>query len=241
VTELDPDLILLDIMLPDGDGFSVCRRLQANPDTRRIPVIFLTAKGDRDAVVRGFESGGIDYIVKPFDVEVLLARVQTQTTLSRLSRKLQQTLDERTQRLRQANHRLQELSLELARIEERQRRKLAEELHDTTIQQLVLARLLIESGQGRGGEGGSHRAQLIREPSPWRRAGVCRSAIRAGEGLLRDGPGLVASPGLTRPVLSSQAHGANHSHHAQRLGWSGAERHLLSIANGRRSSVGDHR
>lgn len=161
-TELDPDLILLDVMLPDGDGFSVCRWLRANPDTRRIPVIFLTAKGDRDAVVRGFESGGVDYIVKPFDAEVLLARVQTQTTLSRLSRKLQQTLNERTQRLRQANQRLQELSLELARIEERQRRTLAEELHDTTIQQLVLARLLIESGQGTGGEGGGHRAQLIR-------------------------------------------------------------------------------
>src|SRR5262245_50548466 len=69
-----PDLILLDVMMPDIDGFEVCRRLKANADTREIPIIFLTAKTDAVAEVRGFELGAVDYIHKPFDGPRLLDR-----------------------------------------------------------------------------------------------------------------------------------------------------------------------
>ena len=139
-----PDLILLDVMLPDADGYTLCRQLQADAATSRIPVIFLTAKGDEPEIVRGFESGGVDYIVKPFAVAVLLARVATHAMLSQLSRGLWSALDERSERLQQANLRLRELNVEMATLEERQRRQLAQELHDTTIQQLALTRILLE-------------------------------------------------------------------------------------------------
>ncbi|MCF7984585.1 MAG: response regulator [Thiohalocapsa sp.] len=149
-----PDLILLDVMLPDADGFSVCARLKSDKVTEDIPVIFLTAKGHGQEIVHGFEAGGVDYVVKPFDVSVLLARVATHTTLARLSRGLQEALDERTVRLEQANRRLRELNVEMASLEERQRRQLAQELHDTTIQQLVLSRIIIESEETVGERSG---------------------------------------------------------------------------------------
>jgi serine phosphatase RsbU (regulator of sigma subunit)/CheY-like chemotaxis protein len=76
-----PDLILLDVMMPDMDGFEVCRRLKANPDTREIPIIFLTAKTDAVDEVRGFDVGAADYIHKPFDPPNVLARVKTQLAL----------------------------------------------------------------------------------------------------------------------------------------------------------------
>jgi serine phosphatase RsbU (regulator of sigma subunit)/CheY-like chemotaxis protein len=76
-----PDLILLDVMMPDMDGFEVCRRLKANPDTREIPIIFLTAKTDAVDEVRGFDVGAADYIHKPFDPPIVLARVKTQLAL----------------------------------------------------------------------------------------------------------------------------------------------------------------
>jgi phosphoserine phosphatase RsbU/P len=76
-----PDLILLDVMMPDMDGFEVCRRLKENPDTREIPVVFLTAKTDAVDEVKGFEVGAVDYIHKPFSPPVVLARVKTQLAL----------------------------------------------------------------------------------------------------------------------------------------------------------------
>ena len=60
------DLVLLDIMMPRVDGFEVCRRIKADPETRDIPVIFLTAKVDESSLLNGFELGGVDYIKKPF-------------------------------------------------------------------------------------------------------------------------------------------------------------------------------
>src|SRR5262249_55244085 len=76
-----PDLILLDVMMPDMDGFEVCRRLKANPDSGEIPVIFLTAKAEAVDEVKGFEVGAADYIHKPFAAEVVLARVKAQLAL----------------------------------------------------------------------------------------------------------------------------------------------------------------
>ena len=78
VQETQPDLIILDWMLPGVSGIEVCRRLKANSGTRSIPVIMLTARGEEADRVRGLETGADDYVVKPYSVSELMARVRTQ-------------------------------------------------------------------------------------------------------------------------------------------------------------------
>jgi signal transduction histidine kinase len=75
------DLILLDVVLPDIDGFEVCSILKSNPQTQDIPIIFLTAKKEKDSIVKGFQLGAVDYIPKPFSKEELLARVNLHLSL----------------------------------------------------------------------------------------------------------------------------------------------------------------
>jgi CheY-like chemotaxis protein len=77
IRKAEPDLILLDIMMPEMDGYTVCETIKADYSTRHIPVIFLTAKVDINDVVKGFETGGVDYVTKPFNSLELLARVRT--------------------------------------------------------------------------------------------------------------------------------------------------------------------
>jgi CheY-like chemotaxis protein len=77
LAEQDFDLVLLDVMMPEVDGFTVCRRIKEEPRTREIPVIFLTAKGGGEALAEGFESGAIMYINKPFTANKLLTIVNT--------------------------------------------------------------------------------------------------------------------------------------------------------------------
>ncbi len=89
-----PDLILLDIMMPGIDGFEVCRRLKANPDTRKIPVIFLSALDETGDKVRGLQLGAVDYVAKPFQPEEVIARVNTHLTIHRLNSKVQKQRDE---------------------------------------------------------------------------------------------------------------------------------------------------
>jgi len=79
-----PDLILLDIMMPGIDGFETCRLLKADKATADIPVIFITAKDEMESIVKGFQVGGVDYITKPFQHEEVRARVQTHLTIKRL-------------------------------------------------------------------------------------------------------------------------------------------------------------
>lgn len=85
-----PDLILLDIRMPQVDGFEVCRRLKARQETRDIPVIMLTAVNDVEDKIKSFRMGAVDYITKPFQPEELLARVKTHLKISRLSAELAQ-------------------------------------------------------------------------------------------------------------------------------------------------------
>lgn len=89
-----PDLVLLDIMMPEMDGFEVCRRMKTNAAWRSIPVIFLTAKVETESVVEGFELGAVDYVTKPFQAAELLQRVETHLTLSRLRKELSDRVDE---------------------------------------------------------------------------------------------------------------------------------------------------
>ncbi len=81
--EEKPALILLDIMMPGIDGFEVCQKLKANPETQDIPVIFLTAKTDSEGVVKGFEVGAADYVTRPFNRIELLARIKTHLALKK--------------------------------------------------------------------------------------------------------------------------------------------------------------
>ena len=87
-----PDLILLDVMMPEMDGFETCRQIKASSAWREIPIIFLTAKTETADIVRGFELGAVDYVAKPFNSHELLARVQTHLTLDHLHRENQRLL-----------------------------------------------------------------------------------------------------------------------------------------------------
>ncbi len=81
IPEVKPDLILLDVMMPEMNGFEVCRHLKADAGTREIPIIFLTAKADSEDILKGFEIGAVDYVTKPFNGAELLSRVKTHLEL----------------------------------------------------------------------------------------------------------------------------------------------------------------
>jgi two-component system, sensor histidine kinase and response regulator len=83
-----PDLILLDVMMPDMDGIEVCQRLQAKEDTRSIPVIFITARTSKEGKIEGLGAGAVDYITKPIDLDETFARVQTQLRFVAINREV---------------------------------------------------------------------------------------------------------------------------------------------------------
>lgn len=78
--DLQPDIIILDVGLPDMTGFEVCRRLKEDPKTKLIPIIFLTGHNSEEKELRGLEAGGIDYLTKPINVFLLRARVKNHVT-----------------------------------------------------------------------------------------------------------------------------------------------------------------
>jgi two-component system sensor histidine kinase/response regulator len=99
-----PDLILLDLMMPEMDGLEVCRRLKANPLTQPIPVIFLTASSEMEHLVNGFEVGAVDYITKPFNAPELLARVRTHLELKHARQRLREMNEEKNEFMGIAAH-----------------------------------------------------------------------------------------------------------------------------------------
>lgn len=113
-----PRLILLDVLLPDLNGFEVCRCLKADESTQAIPVIFMTALSDTGDKLKGFAVGGVDYITKPIQREELLARITTHLKLQSL-----------TEQLQQQNQQLQQQALEL---------RIAKELAETANRELLL-------------------------------------------------------------------------------------------------------
>jgi len=102
-----PDLILLDIMMPEMDGFEVCQHLKAFPEAQNIPVIFLTARTETEDVVKGFEVGAVDYITKPFQKREIMARINTHLTIHNLQK-----------RVKEQNLQLQQEIIERKRTEE---------------------------------------------------------------------------------------------------------------------------
>jgi phosphoserine phosphatase RsbU/P len=111
--EKRPDLVLMDVNMPGMNGFEVCRALKAEPTLKSTPVIFLTARDDKDDIVKGFEAGAVDYVVKPFHIRELLARVSTQLELKQLRDDLADAVAE----LRNRNEKLQSSLDHVARLE----------------------------------------------------------------------------------------------------------------------------
>lgn len=114
----DYDLILLDILMPGMDGYEVCKIVKANEKTKGIPIIFLTAKSDIQSVVKGFETGAVDYLSKPFNTEELLARVKTQIELKKQKEKLENLNEFLEEKVKQRTLELQNANEQLSKLEQ---------------------------------------------------------------------------------------------------------------------------
>ncbi|GBG14630.1 chemotaxis protein CheY [Novimethylophilus kurashikiensis] len=101
-----PELVLLDIRMPEMDGFEVCRRFKSHPNTCGVPVIFVSAASETEEKVRGLELGAVDFVTKPYQREELLARVRTHLEVDRLRNHLEELVDERTRELRESERKL---------------------------------------------------------------------------------------------------------------------------------------
>ncbi len=102
--QTQPDLILLDVMMPGIDGFETCRRLKARAETRDVPVLFMTALSETADKVKAFAAGGVDYITKPIEHDEALARIRTHLSLRRLQRELQEQVALKERFMRIAGH-----------------------------------------------------------------------------------------------------------------------------------------
>ena len=139
-----PDLVLLDVMMPEMDGYEVCRRLKQDPKTQAIPVIFITANDQTEGMIAGFDAGGVDYIAKPFRQEEVRARVQAQLELHWLTREL----EEKNAALERTNQELKETHEKLEQMQQQLIDELEEELQTAHDMQMSLMPTTSPSIQG---------------------------------------------------------------------------------------------
>lgn len=129
-----PDLILLDIKMPEMDGYQVCEKLKTDEQTREIPVIFLSALDDVFDKVKAFQVGGVDYISKPFQIEEIVVRIQHQLALQAANAEIYQLNAELEQKVRQRTAQLEEvinqLNQEITEHKQTQQKLLQQSLHD---------------------------------------------------------------------------------------------------------------
>jgi signal transduction histidine kinase len=155
IAELEPDLVLTDVIMPVLDGFGVLRKVRENPATRGTPVILLSARAGEESRVEGLQAGADDYLVKPFTARELMARVGAHLTMARIRREaaererdLRRALErahsdletrvlERTLELQRAEGDLRALSGRLLQTQDEERRRIARELHDSSGQMVT--------------------------------------------------------------------------------------------------------
>ena len=121
-----PDLILMDVMMPEMDGYETCCRLKRRPEAQNIPVIFITARDEPQSVLHGFQVGGVDYVTKPFQPEEVLARVETHLKIHRLTSELRRKnaqLEAEIERRHKAEAALQTADAQLTILSERDARR----------------------------------------------------------------------------------------------------------------------
>jgi signal transduction histidine kinase len=133
--QLQPDLILLDVMMPGMDGFEVCRRIRAATQLAEVPIIMLTALDDRASLLQGIEAGADDFLIKPVDRYELTARVRTITRLNRY------------RILKEQRENLREMTERLIAAQEQERQHISRELHDDLGQALTLQMISLRNLQ----------------------------------------------------------------------------------------------
>jgi signal transduction histidine kinase len=147
--QLNPDVILLDVMMPRMNGYDVCKRIRSDPQIAEVPIIMVTALDDRDAKLNGLVAGADDFLAKPFDSLELEIRLHTLRRVDRYRHlmdereKLQETLAE----LSTKNRQLQILSQQVLTAQENERRHVAVELHDEIGQLITGLKLILERKQ----------------------------------------------------------------------------------------------
>jgi signal transduction histidine kinase len=153
--ELNPDLILTDVMMPGLDGFGVLRAVRENPKTKPKPVILLSARAGEESRVEGLQAGADDYLVKPFTARELMARVGAHLNMARvrqetgeleksLRSELELRVKERTAELERAEAGLRALSGRLLQAQDEERRRIARELHDSAGQMLAALSMTLQ-------------------------------------------------------------------------------------------------
>ncbi len=138
-----PVLILLDVIMPDLDGFETCQQLKSRPETKDIPIIFMTALNNIANKVKGLSIGGVDYITKPFQIEEVLVRIKNQLKIQQLQQELKTLNRELEQRVKQRTAQLQQ---EMAEREQAQEKLMYMSMHDalTGLPNRVLLMALLE-------------------------------------------------------------------------------------------------
>ena len=176
-----PDLVMLDVNMPEMDGYDVCRRLKSVDVTASVPVIFLSANDDVAGKVQAFRAGGVDYVTKPFQVEEVLARLETQLKIARLARALESSRVE----LQRQNHELGRRNLELS-AQQRRTDLVFSALSEALSGRVLDGKYRLEQHIGAGGFGAVFRAEHL---------GIGRKvAVK----VFRPSPGNDSSTGLAR-------------------------------------------
>lgn len=143
---INPDVILLDVMMPRMNGYDVCKRIRSDPQIAEVPIILITALDDRDAKLNGLVVGADDFLAKPFDTLELEIRLHTLRRVDRYRHLLdeREKLNETLAELSAKNRQLQALSQQVLTVQENERRHVAVELHDEIGQLITGLKLILE-------------------------------------------------------------------------------------------------
>lgn len=163
--QIDPDVILLDIMMPHMNGYDVCKRIREDPGIKAVPIIMITALDDREARLNGLSAGADDFLSKPFDSMELKIRLHTLRHTDRYRQLVDERkkLDKALAELSEMNVQLRNISQQVLEAQENERRRVAVELHDEIGQSLTGLKLMLERGQSNPGSILSESRAVINE------------------------------------------------------------------------------